>query len=138
MKRLQPKLSEFRRAYSSPEFSQKVLQKWTPPARIRIDLSAIRNAIVSEVEDSVELGGERPLWRRGQGKMRGKEFRWDGKGDEEWEPIRLLKTRLREFERKSSSSDFLGNFKSIEFVEKLKASLVCKILNLFNISCCRI
>ncbi|RWR97058.1 digalactosyldiacylglycerol synthase 1, chloroplastic [Cinnamomum micranthum f. kanehirae] len=122
VKRLQPKLSEFRRA---PEFSRKVLQKWTPRSRIRIDLSAIKNAIVSEVEDSVglvELDGERS-WRSGRGKIRGKEFRWDWKGDEEWEPIRVLKKRLREFERKSSYSDFLGNFKSIEFVEKLKATL---------------
>ncbi|KAJ8615481.1 hypothetical protein MRB53_034853 [Persea americana] len=122
VKRLQPKLSEFRRA---PEFSRKVLQKWTPRSRIRIDLSAIKNAIVSEVEDSVgfvELDGERS-WRSGRGKIRGKEFHWDWKGDEEWEPIRVLKKRLREFERKSSSSDFLGNFKSIEFVEKLKATL---------------
>ena len=52
VKKLQPKLSEFRRAYSSPDFSKKVLEKWGPRSRIRIDLSAIKNAIVSEVDDS--------------------------------------------------------------------------------------
>ena len=42
---------EFRRAYSSPNFSKKVLEKWTLRSQLRIDLSAIRNAIVAEVED---------------------------------------------------------------------------------------
>ena len=51
VKRLQLKLSEFRRAYSSPDFSKKVLEKWTLRSRLQIDLSAIRNAIVAEVED---------------------------------------------------------------------------------------
>ncbi|KAK9983265.1 hypothetical protein SO802_001577 [Lithocarpus litseifolius] len=51
VKRLQPKLSEFRWAYSSPDFSKKVLEKWTPRSRLWIDLMAIRNAIVAEVED---------------------------------------------------------------------------------------
>ena len=51
VKRLQLKLSEFWRAYSSPDFSKKVLEKWTLRSRLQIDLSAIRNAIVAEVED---------------------------------------------------------------------------------------
>ncbi|KAK7854105.1 digalactosyldiacylglycerol synthase 1 [Quercus suber] len=51
MKRLQPKLSEFRQVYSLPDFSKKVLEKWTPRLRLRIDLSAIRNTVVVEVED---------------------------------------------------------------------------------------
>ena len=51
MKRLQPKLSEFQWAYSSPNLSKKVLEKWTPRSWLRIDLSAIRNVIVVEVED---------------------------------------------------------------------------------------
>ncbi|KAG9444417.1 hypothetical protein H6P81_015757 [Aristolochia fimbriata] len=111
VKRLQPKLSEFRRAYSSPDFSQRVLQKWNPPSKIRIDLSAIKNAFVSEVEDNARLVD----WER--------RFRsWDWKGDKEegekeWEPIRKLKTQLKEFERKSSSSEIFRNF------EKLKTSL---------------
>ena len=50
VKRLQPKLSEFRRAYSSPDFSKKVLEKWTPRSQLWIDLSAIRNVIVVELE----------------------------------------------------------------------------------------
>ena len=51
MKRLQLKLSKFRRAYSSPDFNEKVLEKWTLRSWLRIDLSTIRNAIVAEVED---------------------------------------------------------------------------------------
>ncbi|KAI6696519.1 hypothetical protein NL676_016638 [Syzygium grande] len=51
VKRLQPKLSEFRRAYSAPGFSKRVLEKWGPRGSIRIDLSAIRSAIVSEEAD---------------------------------------------------------------------------------------
>lgn len=51
VKRLQPKITEFRRAYSSPEFSRRVLEKWRPTTRLRIDLSAIRKAFESEVDD---------------------------------------------------------------------------------------
>ncbi|XP_077235617.1 UDP-Glycosyltransferase superfamily protein [Tasmannia lanceolata] len=124
VKRLQPKFSEFRRAYSSPDFSQKVLQKWNPRSRIRIDLSAIKNAIVSEVEDTVRIiDFDRDGFLSGRKKIRGKGFRWDWKGEnEEWQPIRVLKTRLREFERKSSSEIF-GNFRNNEFVEKVRSSL---------------
>ena len=50
LKRLQRKLSEFRRAYLSLNFSKKVLEKWTLRSRLWIDLSAIRNAMVVEVE----------------------------------------------------------------------------------------
>lgn len=130
MKRLQPKLSEFRRVYSSPEFSRRVLDKWNPGTRIRIDLSAIKNAIVQEVE--IE---ERE--RRGRGRERRrvvfKEFKGDwkregeGEGEErfaDWEPIRALKLRLREFEVKRSSEEIFGVLKSSEFVEKVKSSLV--------------
>ena len=53
VKKLQPKLSEIRRAYASPDFSKKVLEKWKPRSKILIDLSAIKNAIVSEVEDVI-------------------------------------------------------------------------------------
>ncbi|XP_058088646.1 digalactosyldiacylglycerol synthase 1, chloroplastic isoform X2 [Magnolia sinica] len=130
VKRLQPKLSEFRRAYSSPDFSHKVLQKWAPrSSSIRINLSAIKNAIVSEVEETAGIiDYNRDRARRGW-KVRVKEFPWDWNGGDdeeshkEWEPIRVLKTRLREFERRSSSSEIFGNFKNNEFVEKVKASL---------------
>ena len=54
LKRLQQKLSEFRQAYSSPNFSKKVLEKWTLRSGLWIDLSAIRNAMVVEVEVEVE------------------------------------------------------------------------------------
>ena len=71
MKRLQPKLSEFRRVYSSPDFSKKVLEKWTSRLRLRIDLSAIRNAIVAEVEDGDGVVEFQSF--RGSGKVRLKE-----------------------------------------------------------------
>ncbi|KAI4348883.1 hypothetical protein L6164_009549 [Bauhinia variegata] len=131
VKKLQPKLSEIRRAYSSPDFSRKVLEKWGPRSRIRIDLSAIKNAIVSEVEDS---GGiiEYDRVKRGR-RLNFKEFWGDWKGEGEadgegqstrdWEPIRALKTRLKEFEKRSSSIEIFDSFKNSEFVEKVKASL---------------
>lgn len=130
VKRLQPKISEFRRAYSSPDFSRKVLEKWSPRSRIRIDLSALKNAIVSEVED--DKGGiiefdDRNRVRRGR-KARMEEFRWDWKGDneesKEWEPIRTLKTRLKELEHQSSSSDIFSNIKNSEFVEKDQGGII--------------
>ncbi|XP_076890735.1 digalactosyldiacylglycerol synthase 1, chloroplastic-like [Bidens hawaiensis] len=125
-KKLQPKLTEFRRAYSSPDFSKRVLEKWSPRAKIRIDLSAIRNAIVSEVE---EVDG-RDRYRR----TRVRDFSGVGDGDDEgqvvrnWEPIRALKTRLRELEQKSSSSEIIEGLKNSELVEKVKSSLkaICK------------
>ncbi|XP_027349448.1 digalactosyldiacylglycerol synthase 1, chloroplastic isoform X2 [Abrus precatorius] len=119
VKKLQPKLSEIRRAYSSPDFSKKVLEKWRPRSRIRIDLSAIKNAIVSEDNGIVDF--ERG--KRGKGLSFWEE--WKGEGEaRDWEPIRALKTRLKQFEKRSSSFDF----KNSEFLEKLKSSLksMCK------------
>ncbi|KAJ9693927.1 hypothetical protein PVL29_009755 [Vitis rotundifolia] len=131
VKRLQPKISEIRRAYSSPDFSRKVLEKWSPRTRIRIDLSAIKNAIVADAEERDGGLGFRG-WervRRGRG-PRLKEFWGEWKeeseeGQKEWEPIRALKTRLQ---RRSSSSDIFGGFKNSEFVEKVKSSLkaICR------------
>ncbi|KAK1426182.1 hypothetical protein QVD17_14851 [Tagetes erecta] len=127
VKKLQPKLSEFRRAYSSPDFSKRVLEKWSPRAKIGIDLSAIKNAIVSEVE---EVDG-RERYRR----TSVRDFSWESKGEGDeglvsrnWEPIRALKTRLRELEQKSSSSEIIEGLKNSELVEKVKSSLkaICK------------
>ncbi|KAJ0973345.1 hypothetical protein J5N97_021304 [Dioscorea zingiberensis] len=131
VKRIQPKLSEIRRAYSSPDFSRKVLEKWSPRTRIHLDLSGIRKAIVSEVDEN------RGIWDLGEGgrKSNGRSLRWkerEGKkeGDTEWELIRILKTGLKEFERKSHSNDIFWEIerKSSEFVEKVKLSLksICK------------
>lgn len=103
VKRLQPKLSEFRRAYSSPDFSRKVLQKWSPRARIRIDLSAIKKAIVSEVEDTIKV--------------------IDFDADQVWRGQKRVGEK--ELERKSVSSEIFGYFNSKECVEKVKAALVC-------------
>ncbi|KAI3826280.1 hypothetical protein L1987_00325 [Smallanthus sonchifolius] len=129
VKRLQPKLSEFRRAYSSPDFSKRVLEKWSPRAKISIDLSAIKNAIVSEVEEDID--------RYRRTRVRDFSWEWKGEGDGDadegqfprnWEPIRALKTRLRELEQKSSSSEIIEGLKNSELVEKVKCSLkaICK------------
>ncbi|XAR64760.1 Digalactosyldiacylglycerol synthase [Bertholletia excelsa] len=133
VKRLQPRLSEIRRAYSSPDFSRKVLEKWSPRPKIRIDLSAIKNAIVSDEEERDGVVGfdEGGRLRRGR-RVRFKDFKWEWKGDgsgeegqlRDWEPIRALKTRLRELEQKSSSSEIFESLKNSEFVEKVRSSLV--------------
>ncbi|KAL8152368.1 hypothetical protein V2J09_010128 [Rumex salicifolius] len=124
VKSLRPKFSEFRRVYSSPEFSRKVLEKWSPRARIRLDLSAIKNAIGEE--------GERrwPGKGKGSSSLSFKELRWDwnGEGDGEesfgdWKPIRALKTRFRDLEIKKSSEEIFEGPKSREFLEKIKSSL---------------
>ncbi|XP_078433902.1 UDP-Glycosyltransferase superfamily protein [Wolffia australiana] len=122
VKKIQPKLSEFRRAYSSPDFSKKVFEKWTPRGRIKIDLSAIKNALVSvgEVEEDVlDLDRKRVIqkasdewWKVGQGE--------EGK---EWEPIRKLKTGIKEFELKGPSNEIFENFKRADFMERVKLIL---------------
>lgn len=138
VKRIQPKLSEIRRAYSSPDFSRKVLERWSPKSTIRVDLSAIKKAIVAEVDEvggALDLGKER---FRGQRKVlwkdREREEEEEGK---EWEPIRMLKTGLKEFERKSQPNEIFGNFKSNEFVEKIKMSLVMPLPLSSLFSLCR-
>ncbi|KAL3755553.1 hypothetical protein ACJRO7_002583 [Eucalyptus globulus] len=130
VKRLQPKLSEFRRAYSAPDFSKRVLEKWGHSGSIRIDLSAIKNAIVSEADDGsgvVDFDGARRRRRR----RRWVRFMEEPKVEKDyWEPIRALKARLGEFERRRSPStvDIFEGWKSGELVEKVKSSLkaICK------------
>lgn len=124
VKRIKPKLSEIRRAYSSPDFSRKVLERWNPRSRFQLDFSGIRDAIVS-VDENEGFGdfGRGRLKREGRG-VRSKE------GDTEWEIIRILKTGLKEFERKSHSKDIFLDIerKSSEFVEKVKLSLVMNFI----------
>ncbi|XP_004497658.1 digalactosyldiacylglycerol synthase 1, chloroplastic-like isoform X2 [Cicer arietinum] len=92
VKNLRPKLSEF--------------PKRTPKSSIRINLSAIRDAIVSEVEEDMDgiLG-----FGEGNKRFSCSEF-WNG--DEQcytdWEPIQAFKKQFR---------------KNTEFLEKLKLSL---------------
>ncbi|XP_030448917.1 digalactosyldiacylglycerol synthase 1, chloroplastic isoform X2 [Syzygium oleosum] len=135
VKRLQPKLSEFRRAYSAPDFSKRVLEKWGPRGSIRIDLSAIRNAIVSEEADGDGDGVVDFDWARKRRRRRRRVLRFmeEPKVEKDyWEPIRALKARLGEFERRRSTStstvDIFEGWKSGEIVEKVKSSLkaICK------------
>lgn len=121
VKKLQPKLSEIRRAYSSPDFKW---SQWSPKPKIRIDLSAIKNAIVAEVEDEDYESESLRSWRRVGFKERETE---EGHFGEFWEPIRAFKTRLKELEQKNSSSspaEILEGIKNSELVEKFKSSLV--------------
>ncbi|CAI0391098.1 unnamed protein product [Linum tenue] len=137
VKKLQPKISEFRRVYSAPEISKKVLEKWGPTrAKLAIDLSSIRNALVSEVE-GYDYDGDRDgsvefdrVWR-GRRRLKFKEFwgEWkdeeenEGNQTEEWKPIRDLKKRFKELEKKSELGEIFEGFKNSELVEKVKSSL---------------
>ncbi|KAL3825706.1 hypothetical protein ACJIZ3_021735 [Penstemon smallii] len=114
VKKLQPKLSEIRRAYSSPDF------KFYSRPQIKIDLSAIKNAIVAGVEDEEE--DKRKMFKKWK-KVRFKESeREERQFGEFWEPIRTLKLRIRELEHKSSK-EIMEEIKNSEFVEKFKSSL---------------
>ncbi|KAL3755552.1 hypothetical protein ACJRO7_002583 [Eucalyptus globulus] len=140
VKRLQPKLSEFRRAYSAPDFSKRVLEKWGHSGSIRIDLSAIKNAIVSEADDGsgvVDFDGARRRRRR----RRWVRFMEEPKVEKDyWEPIRALKARLGEFERRRSPStvDIFEGWKSGELVEKVKSSLGVPPLDVPELLACLI
>ncbi|XP_023518778.1 digalactosyldiacylglycerol synthase 1, chloroplastic-like [Cucurbita pepo subsp. pepo] len=118
VKNLQLKISADRRVYASPSFSKKMLEKLKPRTRIRINLSSIKNAIVSEVED----GNGLKKWNRVRfGEFWGENESEEGKDVRAWEPIQALKTRLREFE-------MFEGFKNSDFVKKVKSSLrsICK------------
>ncbi|KAG2272257.1 hypothetical protein Bca4012_074527 [Brassica carinata] len=123
MKKLEPKISEFRRVYSAPEISRKVMERWGPAkAKLGIDLSAIKKAIVSEM-DLDEREGVLEMRRR-RDRDRFREFYAEGEGEGsfgDWKPIRSLKSRFKEFEKRSSLELLIG-FKNSELVEKLKAS----------------
>ncbi|XWS59384.1 hypothetical protein CRYUN_Cryun08bG0117200 [Craigia yunnanensis] len=127
MKKLQPKISEFRRVYSAPEISRKVMEKWGARAKLGIDLSRIRSAIVAEVNEIEEEDMDGIIEFNKVRKGRRARYR-DGRQFGDWEPIRALKTRLREFEKKNSSVEIFVGFKNSEFVEKVKSSLkaICK------------
>jgi len=131
--RIQPKISELRRRYASQEreLGRRVLEGWAPrgaggPARARVDLSgitAIRNAIVSEVD-----GGER--WRRAV---------WNGEAEaeegKEWEVVRMIRDGIKEFERRSQTSEIFEGLRSTgELVEKFKSSLVILHIHLADYS----
>ncbi|XVE61395.1 hypothetical protein DITRI_Ditri06bG0036200 [Diplodiscus trichospermus] len=127
MKKLQPKISEFRRVYSAPDISRKVMDKWGSRAKLGIDLSRIRSAIVAQVDETEETDMDGIIEFNKVREGRRTRLREEGQfGD--WEPIRALKTRLREFEKKNSSIEIFGGFKNSEFVEKVKSSLkaICK------------
>jgi digalactosyldiacylglycerol synthase len=106
-KRIQPKITELRRQCSST-----VLEGWPPRAgaSLRVDLSgltAIRNAIVADGQLRVAP------WK-------------GGKGRAEWDVVSMVRSGLKEFDRRSLlSSEMLGGFRGrSEFLDKLKLSLV--------------
>ncbi|WOL04483.1 hypothetical protein Cni_G13204 [Canna indica] len=104
-------------AYSAPDFNWRVLEKWSPKTTINIDLYAICNTIVSEVGTVRDLDKE-----KGQSRNRAVVEAEQGK---EREPIQILKTWLKELERKSHSM-------SNELVEKVNLSLVSSYLLAIN------
>ncbi|KAE9619553.1 hypothetical protein Lal_00041765 [Lupinus albus] len=111
VKNLKPRLMEERRG----GFGKKVLKKWRRRrSRIRVELLAMRDAVVSEVED---MDGNVDFDRSGsRRRLSFRDFWGAWKGDEEeqhvkdWKPIPVLKSRLKEFDKKS------------ELIEKVKSS----------------
>lgn len=120
MKKLHPKISEFRRVYSAPEISRKVMEKCGPRANLGIDLSRIRSTIAAEVYGTMEEDMKGIIEFN---KVRSEKLNEEGQFGE-WEPIRVLKTRFREFEKKNSTVEIFAGFKNNEIVEKVKSSLV--------------
>lgn len=110
-KRIQPKIQELRRQYTS-----RGLDGGAGATSLRIDLSgitAIRNAIVAE-GDAAE--------RRRLAQWKGD--RDDDDGRKDWEVVRMIRRGLKEFERRSLSSDMFAGFRGRgEFVEKFKLSM---------------
>ncbi|KAF0935195.1 hypothetical protein E2562_031050 [Oryza meyeriana var. granulata] len=110
-KRIKPKIIELRRQYSSTMREG----GWPPKASasLRVDLSgitAIRNAIVAEGHG----GGRWKLLRDQTG----------DEGRKEWEVVRMIRSGLKQFERRSLSSEVFGGSRGrSEFVEKFKLSL---------------
>ncbi|KAJ9554767.1 hypothetical protein OSB04_009381 [Centaurea solstitialis] len=131
MRRWQPKVSDIRRRHSSPDFGSRAPEKWKPRAKIRIDLSAIKNAILSEVEFY-----DTELYQRRARMKVNDDFGWELKGEGDqwhhlpgyWEPIRAFKTRLQELEKRSSSFEIIKGLKNSRFMVKVKSSLkaICK------------
>ncbi|PPS04548.1 hypothetical protein GOBAR_AA16117 [Gossypium barbadense] len=119
MKKLHPKISEFRRVYSAPEISRKVMEKCGPRANLGIDLSRIRSTIAAEVYGTMEEDMKGIIEFN---KVRSEKLNEEGQFGE-WEPIRVLKTRFREFEKKNSTVEIFAGFKNNEIVEKVKSSL---------------
>jgi digalactosyldiacylglycerol synthase len=124
-KRIQPKIMELRRQYSSTVRDA----GWAPKAAgasLRVDLSgitAIRNAIVAEGGGGGGGGGR---WGLVQWKGHA-----DDEGRKEWEVVRMIRSGLKEFERRSLSSEVFGGFRGRgEFVEKFKLSLVIRKFHL--------
>jgi digalactosyldiacylglycerol synthase len=119
-RRIEPKITELRRHCSSTA----LLEGWPPRAgaSLRVDLAAIRNAVVADGRG----GGEWP-WKGGSGKGRAE---WGvvtfvRSGLKECELAATIRSGLRELERRSLASEVLGGFRGRgEFLEKLKLSLV--------------
>ncbi|KAF8641915.1 hypothetical protein HU200_067625 [Digitaria exilis] len=81
-----------------PELFTRLRQAYSSSARTRLDLSAIGKAFETE------------SWRGPKGTAR---WRWEEEA-EEWEPVRMVKARLRELERRSqgqSPNDMLHKVK---------------------------
>jgi digalactosyldiacylglycerol synthase len=116
-KRIQPKIQELRRQYSS-RAPDAAAGGWPPGASsLRIDLSgitAIRKAIVAEGQAD---GAEGWTLARRKGDR--------DEGRKEWDVVRMIRSGLKEFERRSLSTDmFAGLHGRGEFVEKFKLGLV--------------
>nr|XP_051217271.1 digalactosyldiacylglycerol synthase 1, chloroplastic-like isoform X1 [Lolium perenne] len=114
-KRIQPKITELRNHCS--------LEGWPPRAgaSLRVDLAAIRNAVVAD-------GGEWPWKGGGKGRAEWGVATFVRGGLKECELAATIRSGFKELERRSLASEMFGGFRGRgEFLEKLKLSL--KLLN---------
>ncbi|XP_039024961.1 digalactosyldiacylglycerol synthase 1, chloroplastic-like isoform X2 [Hibiscus syriacus] len=118
MKKLHPKISEFRKVYLAPEIRRKVMEKWGPRANLGIDLSRIRSTVAAEVYGIKEEDTEGIIDFNKASEERSERLNEEGQfGD--WEPIRALKTRIREFEKKILRLKFLLGLRIMSLWRKL-------------------
>uniref|UniRef100_A0A0D6QVP2 Digalactosyldiacylglycerol synthase 1, chloroplastic n=1 Tax=Araucaria cunninghamii TaxID=56994 RepID=A0A0D6QVP2_ARACU len=139
IKKLKPRLTELRRAYSSPDFGGQhygdILSKWGPSSTI--DLSVIKKAFRNEQvvdDEGFYLDDGRPS-RKNNNKLRRRVTvrepsrgspRWktdDSLFVKEWEPFRALKDGLKDLDKRAACSKSASKF--IESVKKgLKMTLM--------------
>ncbi|KAJ7533131.1 hypothetical protein O6H91_13G034600 [Diphasiastrum complanatum] len=146
VKKLKPKLSQFRRSYSDPDFWKRredVSSSNRSPARM--NLSVLQNALAPLAEESgmdfflgksQRGGGRRVVRNSSEKRMVIKDLR-DSKGKkgkrkvrlpaDEWEPLRRVKESLKDLETSAAASktpsEFFQNVKKTDFFENMKKNL---------------
>ncbi|XP_078172497.1 digalactosyldiacylglycerol synthase 1, chloroplastic-like isoform X2 [Carex rostrata] len=116
VKRIQPKITELRRTYSS------AWEGWegrSDKSTVKLDLSAIKKAFGEQMDG---FGGANRSFRKiGWVAMENEDV--NGRKEVESEPIQRIKARWKEIEQKNLSSEVFDTWKGSEIVEKVKLSL---------------